>query len=101
MKKAAVCLLIMLAIVVLGEPHVRGKITQTINDFLYREKIVFDEEVPLSFSDQLGGGPASDMLDVTLYYRFAGTDLLGMEQAQLDIRREETVVIGGFVVYNK
>lgn len=91
MKKMFICTVLALALLAAGEPHVRGKITQTINDFLYREKIVFDEEVPLSFSDQLGGGPASDMLDVTLYYRFAGTDLLGMEQAQLDIRREETV----------
>ena len=48
-------------------------------------------EEELSFADQLGGEAASDMLDVTLYYRFADTDMLGMEQTQLDIRREETV----------
>ncbi|MDO5378603.1 MAG: GerMN domain-containing protein, partial [Clostridia bacterium] len=34
---------------------------------------------------------ASDQLDITLYYRFAQTNVLGAQREMLDIRREETV----------
>lgn len=40
---------------------------------------------------QLGEAIASDQLDITLYYRFAQTDVLGAQRETLDIRREETV----------
>lgn len=91
MKKLFICTVLALALLAAGEPHVRGRIAQTVDGLLHRERAVLDEEEPHVFSEQLGGRTASDMLDVTLYYRFAGTELLGMEQAQLDIRREETV----------
>lgn len=42
-------------------------------------------------AEQLGEAIAGDQLDITLYYRFAGTDVLGAQRETLDIRREETV----------
>ena len=91
MKKVFICMVLALALLAASEPHVRERIGDAANRILSREQVLLEEDVPLSFADQLGGEAASDMLDVTLYYRFADTDMLGMEQTQLDIRREETV----------
>ena len=91
MKKTLICLLLALALVAALEPHVRGKIMETASGLLaQREERAQTADVP-TFSQQLGGASRTDMLDVTLYFRFADTGLLGAQQAQLDIRREETV----------
>lgn len=93
MKKAAVCLLIMLAIVVLGEPHVRGYVSGAVRAALEsREEAAQRNEAP-SFYEQLGSHERSDLLAVTLYFRFADSHLLGTERVQLDIRREETIAM--------
>ena len=94
MKKIFVCMVLALALLAANEPHVRSRVEKAAGSILRQQRTVLDEDVPLSFAAQLGGEAASDMLDVTLYYRFADTDMLGMEQAQLDIRREETLLNG-------
>lgn len=92
MKKAIVCLLAMLAILVLLEPHVQAKLAGMAAGLTAQPQTQEEEQTP-SFSEQLGAQKKTDMLDVTLYYRFAGTDVLGAQRAQLDIRREETVAM--------
>lgn len=92
MKKALVCVLFALALVLAAEPHLRGRITEqakTLIGGLSRQEAVQTQQP--SFSRQLDGYDRTNMLDVTLYYRFADTAVLGMQRAQLDIRREETV----------
>ena len=91
MKKAMACLLLALALVAAFEPHVRGKIEETVSGLLkQQEKSEVQDDAP-TFSGQLGSASRTDMLDVTLYFRFADTGVLGAQQAQLDIRREETI----------
>lgn len=102
MKKALICLLLALVLVAVLEPHVRGKIRSGMEEALLgltprqdqnrdqNKKEEKQDEMP-DFSRQLGGGSRTDMMEVTLYFRFADMDVLGMQQAQLDIRREETV----------
>lgn len=101
MKKALICLLLALVLVAVLEPHVRGKIQSEIeaafSSLPSRQDENGDQEreerqdEALDFSRQLGGGSRTDMMEVTLYFRFADTDVLGTQRAQLDIRREETV----------
>ena len=90
MKKALICLLLALALVAAFEPHVRGTIEEKISGLLAQPQEGERADTP-TFSQQLGGASRTDLLDVTLYFRFADTGLLGAQQAQLDIRREETV----------
>ncbi len=45
----------------------------------------------MTFESQLGVKQESSLLDVTLYFRYGETNLLGAVGAQLDMRREETV----------
>lgn len=91
MKKTLVCLLLALALVAALEPHARGRIKEKAAGLLTRqEERARTDEAP-TFFKQLGGTPRTDMLDVTLYFRFENTDVLGAQRAQLDIRREETV----------
>ncbi|MGN0773940.1 MAG: GerMN domain-containing protein [Candidatus Ventricola sp.] len=90
MKKALICLLLALALVAAFEPHVRGTIEERISGLLAQPQEEERADAP-TFSQQLGGASRTDLLDVTLYFRFADTGLLGAQQAQLDIRREETV----------
>jgi len=92
MKKAIVCLLIMLALVVLCEPHVRGYVGDAVYAALKsREETAEQSGETPSFYEQLGSHERSDLLGVTLYFRFADSHLLGTERVQLDIRREETI----------
>lgn len=90
MKKAFCCAVLALALVIAAEPHVRGRIMQEADALLSSLKPREETQQP-SFSQQLGGYDRTDMLEVTLYYRFAGTNVLGAQRAELDIRREETV----------
>ena len=45
----------------------------------------------MTFESQLGVKQESNLIDVTLYFRYGDTNLLGAVGAQLDMRREETV----------
>ena len=78
MKKGWICILIALGLLVLASLHIEKK----------TEKI---EENRPTFEQQLGVQKKRSLMDVTLYFRFADTDVLGACSAQLDMRREETV----------
>ena len=93
MKKAFIGLLLALALVVIGEPHLRGYVADAVRAALEsREEMAAPASTP-SFYEQLGSHERSDLLGVTLYFRFGNTHLLGTERVQLDIRREETIAM--------
>ena len=94
MKKVIVCLLLALAFVAALEPHVRAWMTDGITALLQRQEEAVRQEQEPTFSEQLGSTTRSDLLDVTLYFRFADTHVLGAQHAQIDIRREETIATG-------
>ena len=94
MKKVIVCLLLALAFVATLEPHVRAWMTDGITALLQRQEEAVRQEQEPTFSEQLGSTTRSDLLDVTLYFRFADTHVLGAQHAQIDIRREETIATG-------
>ena len=94
MKKAIACLLVMLALIVAFEPHVRERIIAGLSGLMAQQQQTQQEENTPSFSRQLGSAMRTDMLDVTLYFRFADTNVLGAQRAQIDIRREETIATG-------
>lgn len=95
MKKAFLGLLVMLAMIVLLEPHVRSSVYDSVMSVVRRAAdagtITQQETQAASFSQQLGSHAKTDTLDVTLYYRFGGTSVLGEQRVRLDLRREETV----------
>jgi len=91
MKKAIACLLLALALVAALEPHVRRQIADAVSARLASREEPAKADAAPAFSRQLGGAPRTDMLNVTLYFRFADTAVLGAQSAQLDIRREETI----------
>lgn len=91
MKKAIACLLLALALVAALEPHARSWIAQRASSLLAQQEETGTAQNEPSFSRQLGSAMRSDMLDVTLYFRFADTNVLGAQRAQIDIRREETI----------
>lgn len=91
MKKVILCLLLALALVAAAEPHVRGYLKDTAASVLGRRMQETEEAAAPSFYEQLGSHEQSDLLGVTLYFRFGNTHLLGAERVQLDIRREETI----------
>ncbi|MBQ7885588.1 MAG: GerMN domain-containing protein [Clostridia bacterium] len=91
MKKAIACLMLALALIVALEPHVRGRIIESLSGLTARQEEPAQQAHAPSFSQQLGSAARTDMLDVTLYFRFADTNVLGAQRAQIDIRREETI----------
>lgn len=86
-KKLICCVLLALAFVLIGHEKIVDQIESALQGAIKTQE---EAQTP-SFTEQLGGEAASDLLDVTLYYRSKGTQLLGAQQAQLDIRREETI----------
>lgn len=91
MKKAVVCLLLALLLVVLCESHVRSFLLESAS-LLFRGREQSGEAAPeTEFDSHVSAAPASDMLEVTLYFRFGQTGVLGAERVELDIRRDETV----------
>ncbi len=94
MKKTISCLLLALAFVFISQPQVWQQIiTRTLLLLQNQQERTAApaEAQPPTFSDQLGGSSARDTLDVTLYFRYEDTGLLGAQKATLDIRREETI----------
>lgn len=96
MKKAMACIVLALVLVVTGQRQIRETlISEVISVLPLRTEPQEDgrtDDVP-SFSDQLGGSSASDMLDATVYFRYGQTSVLGAQRIQLDIRREETIAM--------
>ena len=88
MKKAIICAAAALVLVFFAQPLFEA--CQTLID---ERKTADSPAVTQSptFEEQLGARQESSLLDVTLYFRFGETNLLGACSAQLDMRREETV----------
>lgn len=85
MKKAIVAILLALVIVLLAPA-----LTQRLSE--WREAA--QKSAPTAQQEALftqRTQSASDELEVTLYYRYGETAVLGMERHTLDLRREETV----------
>lgn len=91
MKKAVIAVILALLLLVLCEEHVRGTIIDAAQGLLGGEEAAQTAEPAPSFSEQLGSREKTDTLGVTLYYRFADTDVLGAQRVLLDLRREETI----------
>lgn len=91
MKKTIACMLLALALVAAFEPHARQWIVQRASGLMQKQQETAADMQTPTFSQQLGSTTRSDLLDVTLYFRFADTHVLGAQQAQIDIRREETI----------
>jgi len=91
MKKVIICILLTLVIVVVGQRQIFASLVDAAAGWLTAPAATPAEAALPTFSEQLGTGGASDLLDVTLYFRYADTGLLGAQPAQLDIRREETI----------
>lgn len=91
MKKALVSILFTLVLLALFEPHVRESIVKSVLGAIKSEEEVRTETQVPSFTEHLGSNQKSDLLDVTLYYRFGQTGLLGAQRVELDLRREETI----------
>ena len=94
MKKAVLCAAMALLILVLCEPHARLAAVGFVQGLLPQGETDAGEapQAP-SFHEQMGRHEKTDTLDVTLYYRFGDTDVLGAQRVTLDLRREETVAM--------
>ena len=87
MKKALVCLVLALAIV-LAAPTVMRLARERLQTAQQEASAPPDAQTP---SFELASEGVQDALEATLYFRFGQTQALGMERVQLDISREETV----------
>lgn len=85
MKKVVFCVALAFALSLAELPRL-GELLRRL-DWTQQEA----ERSAPTVAQQLGETIASDQLDVTLYYRFGQTGLLGAQREMLDIRREETV----------
>lgn len=95
MKKIVVCLMLTLALCVLTQPQIRRSLWQAVRTGL-EEAAQGSEAAPTAtqepdFSHLLGTRPASDTMNVTLYFRYRQTELLGAQSMALDITRDQTV----------
>ncbi|MDO5299201.1 MAG: GerMN domain-containing protein [Clostridia bacterium] len=94
MKKAIVCVVLTLVFCVVSQRQVRQSLLEALSAAFPQRETESEEAVETpNFTEQLGSREASDMLDVTLYFRFGQTSVLGAQQIQLDIRREETIAM--------
>ena len=85
MKKAIMAILLALAIVLLT-PVLARRLSEWRQ--AAQESASVERQEPL-FTQRTQS--ASDELEVTLYYRYGETAVLGMERHTLDLRREETI----------
>lgn len=95
MKKIVVCLMLTLALCVLTQPQIRRSLWQAVRTGL-EEAAQGSEAAPTAtqepdFSHLLGTRPANDTMNVTLYFRYRQTELLGAQSMALDIARDQTV----------
>jgi len=93
MKKAILCVVLALLLIVLCEPHMRQAAVQFAHERLDGDSGTQVSSQTPSFAEQLGSGEKADTLDVTLYYRFLDTSVLGAQRVELDLRREETIAM--------
>ena len=90
MKKTMVCLLMTAVLIAAGERHVIRDAKAYLRGLMEAQEqaagaaprdSLFEEAVQ----------PVADTLDVTLYYRYGQTNVLGMESALLEAARDENV----------
>ena len=86
MKKAIVCALAALALVAFAQP-----LEERAKAWFAPNRRNEPNAPGVTFESQLGVKQESNLIDVTLYFRYGDTNLLGAVGAQLDMRREETV----------
>jgi len=95
MKKAWLALALALLLVVLSERHMLDALgsaaKETLGSLSDGEKQ--EEQQAVAFTQQPVSHARTDTLDVTLYYRFGETNVLGAERVTLDLRREETIAM--------
>lgn len=92
MKKAVACVALAGAMLVLGEAHIQREIASRAVSLLpgrQQQSGAAQSEYTL----QMGDTGTTDMVGVTLYYRYGETDVLGAQRVQMDIRREETIAM--------
>ena len=82
MKKAIVCALAALALVAAAQP-----LEERAKALLERKRETTAAAPGVTFETQLGVKQESSLLDVTLYFRYGETNLLGAVGAKLDMRR--------------
>ena len=87
MKKAIMTVLLAMAIVLLG-PSVRQLVQEAAQSMRQEEAAPAVLQEPLFAQTE---HVASDEIEVTLYYRYGETNVLGMARHTFDLRREETV----------
>lgn len=96
-KKRIVCAGLTLCFFLLFQPQIKTDVKNAVSGAV-REWLGSgtqtdgqpEQEAP-TFEQQLGVEQDRSVMDVTLYFRFADTGVLGAATAQLDMRREETV----------
>lgn len=96
MKKIVVCVLLTLMLCFLAQPlgQVSESLMITVSSALDRALgggTAPEATQKPDFSQLLGTQSASDTMDVTLYYRYRQTELLGAQRMVLDITRDQTV----------
>lgn len=88
MKKAWICVLLTAVLLLVGQPQVRESIGGAIRSVLPANETAEEPSREPLFE---AAEPApTDTRNVTLYYRFAQTDVLGMERVELETGREES-----------
>lgn len=97
MKKIVVCVLLALMLCFFAEPlaqvceSLMTTVSAGLNRALREETAAPEATQGPDFSHLLGTEPSNDTMDVTLYYRYRQTELLGAQSAVLDITRDQTV----------
>ena len=93
MKKVFVCLLLTALLFAAGMPQVRREIREAVQNLLDKQSQQTEgvQRDPLFEQPVLS---VTDEMDVTLYYRYGQTDVLGMERARLETGREEMAAHG-------
>lgn len=90
MKKTIICLLMTALLLMAGERGLRRD-AQTYIRSLFESKTQAPEAVQQEALFERDAQPVNDTLDVTLYYRYGQTNVLGMESALIETAREESI----------
>ena len=89
MKKIILCLVLAFVFTILGHERIEQMLMELVQKQTVQETATPAQTQPAAA--QLAPSSAGDTLDVTLYFRYEDTGLLGAQLATLDVRREETI----------
>ncbi|MBR5224344.1 MAG: GerMN domain-containing protein [Clostridia bacterium] len=90
MKKIILCILLAFVFTILGHERIEEMLMSLIPQQETQETAA-PAPAKMDAAAQLAPSGAGDTLDVTLYFRYEDTGLLGAQLATLDVRREETI----------